>query len=36
MRLLGKRLIKGIFQPKTDEVTGAWRKILSENISRIT
>jgi hypothetical protein len=32
LRVLEKRVLRGIFGPKRDEVAGAWRKLHNEEI----
>ena len=32
LRMFGNRVLKRVFGPKRDEVTGEWRKLHSENV----
>jgi len=33
LRVFGNRVLRGIFGPKRDEVTGEWRKLYNEEIN---
>jgi len=33
LRLFEKRVLRGIFEPKRDEVTGDWRKLHNEELN---
>jgi len=35
MRLFEKRVVRRIFGPKRDEVTGEWRKVLHEDLTDV-
>jgi hypothetical protein len=32
LRVFGNRVLRGIFGPKTDEVTGGWRQLHNEEL----
>jgi hypothetical protein len=33
LRVFGNRVLRGLFWPKKDEVTGAWRKLHKEELN---